>query len=625
MAIFKGLAVVAQLAVASAWEEGVQVHSALCTAENGHEPSCSVVAGEDANAQAMATWQDEIMKNGWGRLLVKTPSSEPGIPAFAAGYLEGYLTAERVNQHFNNSFTGAKYNPPPTDLVNFMEKADGWWKKELQSRKEPDSYWKALGFISDQLDGLVAGVNAGQKDRRFTRTDLFMLNSFWDLPDIKKAIFQEERPNFEAMEEDELRFYEVVHGHCSAIVKLLPDGSDLYIGHNTWFEYYHLVRMWKRYEFGSWAPVAMSSYPGMLSSTDDFYQVGHLAVMETTTSVFNNDIYDLIKPEAFPFWIRVMTAHRLATNGPEWMEVFKKHNGGTYNNMWMVVDYSKFTPYQALVEGTFTVGEQLPDYFHYEDQTFTLEYGYWPSYNKARYPETVRLVGQDVKEKTLGPHWGYQFTERAQIFRRDQGTILGDEDLQRILRYNKFQTDPIAKGDPSNQLANRMDLSANPKFRVGFGAIDAKYTSKAHNLKGQAVIVAGPTHDDQPVFAWSADPELAASTPHMGMPDRFDFGWLIVDSDLAATPWVKTPTDAGLASKGAAMVAGAVAVSAAFLALALRRRKSVCDKDAVPDDSYAKMAGNYTPPSKTHLEASPASTACPPSGGGWVTSPGSTV
>lgn len=613
----------------AAWEEGAQVYSAKCSAVAGQQPVCSVVTGEDSRAQAAATWQDDILKTGWGRLLVKTPSSEPGLPAFAAGYLEGYLTANRVAQHYNNSFQGAKLDPPPAGLVDFMEQLDDWWRTEIKAASPADPYWNATGFISDQLDGLVAGVNAGLAGQRsFSRTELLMLNSFWDLGDIRKAVDAEQRADFEAMTEDALSMYVRLHGHCSSIVKLLPDGSELYAAHNTWFEYYHLLRVWKRYEFGAMTPVAMSSYPGMISSSDDFYQVGHMLVMETTLPNYNNDLYTLIKPQSLPFWIRVMASNRLATDGPTWMETFKKHNSGTYNNMWIVVDYSKFTPSRPLVDGTLTIGEQLPGYFHYEDQTKTLSYGYWPSYNAARYPETARLIKQDVMEQTKGNSFSYQLVERAQIFRRDEATIKSDEDMQRIMRYNQFQSDPIASNDPCKQLACRQDLAPDAARRQAFGAIDGKYTSSAHNRRGEAVIVAGPTHDDQPVFDWSKAPKLAASTPHYGQPAKFDFDWLVVGPDLAAVPWEKS---SGVSGAGAvAAAAAAAALTVCFMGVMVVRRQRAGKLDAVPDSSYAKM-GSFALP-KAYLQGSPGgSTRFPSSAAGgastpeWVVSPSSSA
>merc|ERR1719221_1761140 len=127
-------------------------------------------------------------------------------------------------------------------------------------------------------------------------------------------------------------------------------------------------------------------------------------------------------------------------------------------------------------------------------------------------------------EQTKGDSFSYQMVERAQIFRRDQATIRSDEDMQRLMRRNKFQTDPIAHGDSCAQIACRADLATDPALKKAFGTIDAKYTSSAHNRREQAVIVAGPTHDAQPVFDWrDLTEDMSANAPHVGQPVRFDF------------------------------------------------------------------------------------------------------
>jgi len=271
----------------------------------------------------------------------------------------------------------------------------------------------------------------------------------------------------------------------------------------------------------------------------------------------------------------------LATSGAQWMEVFKKYNSGTYNNMWMVVDYARFTPGKPLPEGVLTVGEQLPGYFHYEDQTRVLSYGYWPSYNVAVYPETARLIKQDVMA-TKGNKFSYELAERAQIFRRDQTHIESDEDMQRLMRYNRFQTDPVAHGDPCSQLACRADLNPNFSSRKAFGAIDAKYTSLAHLREDRTVVVSGPTNDDQPAFDWRRVPELATVASHVGHPPKYDFGWMVIGGqDLSASSWGSSPTataqpDGGLKELSLAAVVLAVVGAAAALGL-LRLRSKQCD------------------------------------------------
>eukprot|EP00928_Gymnodinium_smaydae_P088578 TRINITY_DN72649_c0_g1_i1.p1 TRINITY_DN72649_c0_g1~~TRINITY_DN72649_c0_g1_i1.p1 ORF type:complete len:284 (+),score=23.56 TRINITY_DN72649_c0_g1_i1:1-852(+) len=255
----------------------------------------------------------------------------------------------------------------------------------------------------------------------------------------------------------------------------------------------------------------------------------------------------------------------------------------------MVVDYSKFRPREPVREGLLTVGEQVPGHFHYEDQTRTLSYGYFPSYNAALYPETARRIKQDIMQQTKGNKFSYQMVERAQIFRRDQTSIKSDEDMQRVMRYNKFETDPIANGDSCAQLSCRSDLAVVPSARAAFGAIDAKYTSSSHNRQGQAVVVSGPTHDDQPVFDW-AQAESFAATPHDGQPRRFEFGWMIMGPDASARPFASSIAKSGAWS--AVMLASALLAVVTFVASAVgirRWRAGKTQRSFVPDASYKNL------------------------------------
>ncbi len=72
---------------------------------------------------------------------------------------------------------------------------------------------------------------------------------------------------------------------------------------------------------------------------DDFYISSQgLVMLETTNSIFNNDLYDFVVPHTVETWMRVRVAMALATTGREWGELMARHNSGTYNNMYMVID-----------------------------------------------------------------------------------------------------------------------------------------------------------------------------------------------------------------------------------------------------------------------------------------------
>ena len=67
-----------------------------------------------------------------------------------------------------------------------------------------------------------------------------------------------------------------------------------------------------------------------------------------------------------------MVANRLSQFGSQWARYFEKHNSGTYNNMWMVVDYKKLDEEEIPTEGVLTVLEQLPHMVVIHDETKTL-------------------------------------------------------------------------------------------------------------------------------------------------------------------------------------------------------------------------------------------------------------
>lgn len=82
---------------------------------------------------------------------------------------------------------------------------------------------------------------------------------------------------------------------CSALIKVLPETSDIYTSHVTWNGYESMIRILKKYslevhqtaaEDSALIPghsMSFSSYPGLLYSGDDFTVISSgLASMETT-------------------------------------------------------------------------------------------------------------------------------------------------------------------------------------------------------------------------------------------------------------------------------------------------------------------------------------------------------
>ena len=82
-------------------------------------------------------------------------------------------------------------------------------------------------------------------------------------------------------------------GSCSGLVKVTPELDDIFFTHSTWTSYYRMNRIYKHYYIGlkdikpatyHWS---MSSFPGTMSSIDDFYMMDSgLASMEVKIRYF---------------------------------------------------------------------------------------------------------------------------------------------------------------------------------------------------------------------------------------------------------------------------------------------------------------------------------------------------
>ena len=65
-------------------------------------------------------------------------------------------------------------------------------------------------------------------------------------------------------------------------------------------------------------------------------------------------------------------------------------------------------------------------------------------------------------------------TPRAKIFRAQHSTVRSVGDLQGLMEYNQYVSDPFSKLDSCKSIACRKDLEPNEARRSPFGAIDSK-------------------------------------------------------------------------------------------------------------------------------------------------------
>jgi hypothetical protein len=210
-----------------------------------------------------------------------------------------------------------------------------------------DPYWRQVGYLANQMAGMYQGYQMEQSSESLpdlSFTQMYMLGSWGDLLDLPNALLPTETPHYADMTPSDLAEYFAERGHCSALIVLTGDLSEMFSGHTSWFRYSFMLRIMKWYDLPlsdsstSASIISFSSYPGSLMSGDDFYLTSAgLNVIETSISVVNKTLWQTeITPQSIFCWQRTMLANRMATNGRDWTNTFSKYNSGTYNNQWMV-------------------------------------------------------------------------------------------------------------------------------------------------------------------------------------------------------------------------------------------------------------------------------------------------
>ena len=193
-----------------------------------------------------------------------------------AGFLEGYLTAQRIYDHHVNmeAFFAINTSGPSHWLLD----QDAWAQEQAATNNTP--FWTTLHLILQQHEGLMDGytlaANRSQQSGenaaslpQLDRVDFLKLSAVgadldcvnsdkWsmrlgminaaraersysmsagDLGDLVPALEPKKRVQWETLTPSELEGTLASAGHCSALVKVTGNYSDLFLSHSSWFTY----------------------------------------------------------------------------------------------------------------------------------------------------------------------------------------------------------------------------------------------------------------------------------------------------------------------------------------------------------------------------------------------------
>ncbi|XP_019600290.2 phospholipase B-like 1 [Rhinolophus sinicus] len=491
----------------------------------------------DKNGDAYGFYNNSMNTTGWGILEIKAGYGSQALSneviMFVAGYLEGYLTAPHMYDHFVNLYPQLIKKPSIMDKVQeFIKKQEEWTRNNIKSYDD-DPFWRHTGYVMAQMDGLYEGAMkrallSGTKP--MTLFQILFLNAVGDLLDLIPSFSHIKNTSPKVFKRWEM-------GHCSALIKVLPGFENIYFAHSSWYTYAAMLRIYKHWDFNikdkdtSCSRLSFSSYPGFLESLDDFYILSSgLILLQTTNSVFNKTLLNLLTPQSLLAWQRVRVANMMASDGKQWAEIFANYNSGTYNNQYMVLDLKKVKLNCSLEPGTLYIVEQIPSYVEYSEQTDVLRKGYWPSYNIPFHEKIFNWSGYPMLVQKLGLDYSYDLAPRARIFRRDQGKVTDMASMKYIMRYNNYKEDPYSKGDPCNTICCREDLnSLNPSPA---GCYDTKVADIYLAAHYTAYAISGPTvQGGLPVFHWNR----FNKTLHEGMPEAYNFDFITMKPILNLT------------------------------------------------------------------------------------------
>jgi len=499
-------------------------------------------------AVAWGTYTEAIDRTGWSVLDLHTSEHFGGDEqSYAAGFLEGVLTSERMAQHQGNMWGVDFHQDPvgrmPHAAANFTDSNLRWMRGQVQQLAARDEYWRMVGYLLEQVRGVSDGYNAARKSQRQREVSFVevLMQSVvdTDMDDLLTAVV-EHGQFVNSHYRSHGRHHRRNHGHCSALVQVAPGNSDLWVGHVTWDEYRGMLRIVKYLDMplpgAAVRRMSFTSTPGALSSGDDWYVTDQdLTVLETTISNYNRTLWQRVQPDTLLTWVRAMVANRLATTGKQWTELQLRHQSGTCNNQWMVVDYKLFVPGHPVVDNTLWVCEAMPGLSHAEDMTRVLrEQGSWPSYNIPYFEDIWEAGGYRAMQEQLpklADAYSFDRDVRARMFARARAhrEVTDFGSFMRLLRYNDHR-DPLAGGNVCNGISARCDLNPTsaPDYDC-FGGIDAKVRGASGTSADLSFYaVSSPTYDQEVAFSWhrqDSSVDGCKDSQHIGHPDTWNFSW----------------------------------------------------------------------------------------------------
>lgn len=481
---------------------------------------------------ARAYYKTGIFENGWSIIEIETSVKYPDtVQAYAAGLLEGSLTWQLIHHHWYNTIN-VICNKRPVECQQSRRhlRENAAIIRERAELLEPtDSFWHMARLFYAQLDGLEAGwrfaVRRSRQSAELQSEDFLWLAMASDLPDLDSTI---NGSNLSIGEKGMIYLKALSRKNMEPL---------LAIGHNTGAPYAKMLRLLKRYKFNyhvlpvakTAAPripsrsVVMSSYPGALSSFDEFYLVTaenrELVLAGTPLSMTAHSSWDVVNPEDQVMSpIRIMAANRLATDARSWSRILAFHNSGTSMRQWIVLE--------PRISNVWFV-EQLASITHAADYSKEFfETGVLLCTGLPHFQEIKEAAGPFNEEDLLTRHHLMRLQENVTTMEHVRKFMRGySQEESTFESYDQNSTQNSTQNPIQNSShiqTYRGDLEGEQSLPIGI--IDTKILAVDTTGIETLEATCGPSksgHQDSSIFEWS---KTFPNVSHMGQPDSFNFG-----------------------------------------------------------------------------------------------------
>jgi hypothetical protein len=200
-----------------------------------------ISSGKNVQSLAWAFYEVNTNTTGWSTFSITTsPTYSNELQAQGAGYLEGYLTSELIWMSWNSTVQTMVPNRIIKPEVYDYFRLNWKWMKKTVREKKGDKYWEQVNLIVHQIEGIHKGYTTAIKNSNssslsiLSLDDIIILNSDGDMGTLVNLFYTEEERNG-------IAFQYPLNTHCSVLIKLMDDYSDLYCGHTTWGSYATMV------------------------------------------------------------------------------------------------------------------------------------------------------------------------------------------------------------------------------------------------------------------------------------------------------------------------------------------------------------------------------------------------